>query len=136
VDQVAWPVMLVTADRPAGGAVHEGQPVHLVADQDAVDGGGRQAQPGGDAGGAEPLAPAQPEDPLLEAVGDPPGAVDRDTGPVDQAGFAELLVAAPPAVGGGPGDAHLVGDVGDRPSRLSGDPTDQGQSSPSGSAGR
>jgi hypothetical protein len=52
-----------------------------------------------------------------------------DAGPVDQAGFAELLVAAPPAGGGGPGDAHLVGDVGDRPSRLGGDPPDQGQSS-------
>jgi hypothetical protein len=72
-------------------------------------------QPGGDAGRAEPLAAAQPEDALLQLGGGPPGAVGGDAGPVDQAGLAELLVAAPPAVGGGPGDAHLVGDVGDRP---------------------
>jgi hypothetical protein len=86
-------------------------------------------QPGGDAGRAEPLAAAQPEDALLQLGGGPPGAVGGDAGPVDQAGLAELLVAGPPAVGGGAGDAHLVGDVGDRPSRVGGDPADQGQSS-------
>jgi hypothetical protein len=92
-----------------------------------MHGGGRELHAGGDAGRAEPLASAQPEDALLEPSGGPPGAVGGDAGPVDQAGLAELLVAAPPAVGSGPGDAHLVGDVGGRPSRLGGDPSDQGQ---------
>ena len=129
VDQVAWLVMLVAADRPAGGAVHEGQPVQLVADQHPMDGRGGHTEAGGDSGRAEPLAAAQPEDALLEAGGGPPRTPQGDAGPIDQPGLAELLVAGPPAVGGGARDAHLVGDVGDRPSRLGGDPLDQGQPS-------
>src|SRR5829696_7413197 len=121
--------MLIAADRAAGGTIQPGQPVAAVADQHPVDRGGRQTQPGGDAGRAEPLAVAQPEDVLLEVGGGSPGAVGGDAGPVDQAGLAELLVAAPPAGGGGAGDTHLVGDVGDRPSRVGGDPADQDQSS-------
>src|SRR4029453_9704048 len=35
----------------------------------------------------------------------PSRAVGGDAGPVDQAGLAELPVAGPAAVGGGPGDA-------------------------------
>ena len=119
--------VLVAADRPAGWPIQAGKPVHLVADQHPMHGGGRELHAGGDAGRAEPLASAQPEDALLEPSGGPPGAVGGDAGPVDQAGLAELLVAAPPAGGSGPGDAHLVGDVGGRPSRLGGDPSDQGQ---------
>ena len=53
----------------------------------------------------------------------------RKTDVADAAWIAQLLVAAPPTVGGGARDAHLVGDVGDRPSRLGGDPPDQGQPS-------
>src|SRR5215207_2479200 len=135
VDQIAWPWVLIAADRPAGGAVQPGQPVHSVADQYAVHGGGGKVESGGDAGWAEPLVPAQPEDPLFQPDGGPPGAVGRNAGPVDQAGCTQLLVAAPPAVGGGPGDAHLVGDVRDRPSRLGGDPSDQGESSRRGEPG-
>jgi hypothetical protein len=41
VDQVAWPVMLIAADRSAAGTVQPPQPVHPVADQDPMDGGGR-----------------------------------------------------------------------------------------------
>jgi hypothetical protein len=62
-----------------------------MADQHPMDGRGGQAQAGGDAGRAEPLAAAHPEDALLEAGGGPPGAVGGDAGPVDQAGLAELL---------------------------------------------
>jgi hypothetical protein len=86
--------VLVAADRPAGGAVHEGQPVHSVADQHTVDGGGGHTEAGGDPGWAEPLAAAQPEDALLEVGGGPPGAVGWDAGPVNQPSLAELLVAA------------------------------------------
>jgi hypothetical protein len=125
--QVTAMEVLVAADRPAGWPIQAGKPVHLVADQHPMHGGGRELHAGGDAGRAEPLASAQPEDALLEPSGGPPGAVGGDAGPVDQAGLAELLVAAPPAVGSGPGDAHLVGDVGGRPSRVGGDPSDQGQ---------
>jgi hypothetical protein len=124
VDQIAGPVMLVAADRPAGGTVQPGQPVHPVADQHPMDRGGWQPQPGGDAGRTEPLTAAQPEDALLNLGGGSPGAVGGDAGPVNQASLAQLLVEAPPAVGGGARDAHLVGDVGDRPPRLGGDPTD------------
>jgi hypothetical protein len=106
-----------------------------VADQDAVDGRGGQAQPSSDPGGPESLSLAERDDALFDLGGGPPGAVGGDAGPVDQAGLAELLVAGPPAVGGGAGDAHLVGDVGDRPSRLSGDPSDQGQPSRRGQPG-
>jgi len=85
VDQVAGPWVLVAADRPAGWAVQPGQPVHSVADQDAVHGGGRQTKPGGDAGRAEPFTPAQPEDALLEVGGGPPGlwagTLERSTRP-------------------------------------------------------
>jgi hypothetical protein len=129
MDQVTWVGVLVAADRPAGWTVQPGQPVAAMADQHPVHGGGRQTQPGGDAGWAEPFALAQHDDALLEVGGGPPGAVGGDAGPVDQARLAELLVAAPPAVGGGPGDAHFVGDVGDRPPRLGADAPDQGQSS-------
>jgi hypothetical protein len=127
--------VLVAADWPASRAIQAGEPVQLVADQHPVDGRGGQTEPGGDAGWAEPFAPAQPENALLNPGGGPPGAVRGDAGPVDQAGLAELLVAAPPAVGGGPGDAHLVGDMGDRPSGLGGDAPDQGQSSGWGQPG-
>ena len=69
VDQVAGPRVLIAADRPTAGAVQPGQAVHPVTDQDAVHGRGRQAKPSGDAGRAEPLAPAQPEDALLKWAG-------------------------------------------------------------------
>src|SRR5215207_11404418 len=127
--------MLVAADRPTGRAVKPRQLVAAMADQDPVDRRGRQTKPGGDAGRAEPFAAAQSEDALLEAGGGPPRAVGRDAGPVDQASLAELLVAGPPAVGGGPGDAHLVGDVGDRAPGLDTDPLDQRQSSGWGQPG-
>jgi site-specific DNA recombinase len=133
-DHLARPWVLIAADRPAGRAVQPPQPVTAMPDQHPMDGRCRQPQAGGDAGRAEPLAPAQPEDALLEAGGGPLGAVGGDAGPVDQAGLAQLLVAVPPAVGGGARDAHLVGDVGDRPSRLSGDPLHQGQPSSRGQA--
>jgi hypothetical protein len=129
VDQVTGMGMLVAADHPAGGAVQPDQPVDVVADQDAVDGGGRQAEPGGDPGRPEPFSAAQPDDALLQPDGSPARAVRWNAGTVDQPGLAELLVAGPPAVGGSAGDAHLVGDVGDRPPWLGGDPLDQGQSS-------
>jgi hypothetical protein len=129
VDQVAWPWVLVAADRPTGGAVQPGQPVAAMTDQDPVDGRGREVQPGGDASWAETLTPAQPEDALFDPGRGPPRAGGGDAGPVDQSSLAELLVAGPPVVGGGPGDAHLVGDVGDRASGLDADPLDQGQSS-------
>jgi hypothetical protein len=99
MDQVTAMEVLVAADRPAGWPIQAGKPVHLVADQHPMHGGGRELHAGGDAGRAEPLASAQPEDALLEPSGGPPGAVGGDAGPVDQAGLAELLVAAPPAVG-------------------------------------
>jgi hypothetical protein len=125
----------VAADRPAGWAVQPGQPVAAMTDQDPMDGRGRQTKPGGDAGRAEPFAAAQPEDALLDPGGGPPRAVGRDAGPVDQASLTQLLVAGPPTVGGGAGDAHLVGDVGDRPPGLDTDPLDQGQSSCRGQPG-
>jgi hypothetical protein len=81
VDQVAWLVMLVAADRAAGRAVHEGQPVHPVADQHLMDGRGGHTEAGGDAGRAEPLAAAQPEDALLQAGGGPPRTPQGDAGP-------------------------------------------------------
>src|SRR5215212_7070983 len=135
VDQVAWPWVLVAADRPPGGAVQPGQPVTAMTDQDPVDGRGREVQPGGDASWAETLTPAQPEDALFDPGRGRPRAAGGDAGPVDQSSLAELLVAGPPAVGGGPGDAHLVGDVGDRPPGSDADPLDQGQSSGWGQPG-
>jgi hypothetical protein len=119
--------MLVAADRPASRAVQPPQPVAAITDQHPVDGGGGDSEPGGDPGRAEPLAPAQFEDALLEAGGGPPWTPHGDAGPVDQARLAQLLVAGPPAVGSGPGDARFMGDVGDRPPGLSGDPTNQGR---------
>jgi hypothetical protein len=85
--------------------IQAGEPVHLVADQHPMHGGGRELHAGGDRGRAEPLASAQPQDAPLEPSRGPPGVVGGDAGPVDQASLAELLVASPPAVGGGPGDA-------------------------------
>jgi hypothetical protein len=69
MDQVAGLVMLVAADRAAGGTVQPRQSVHPVADQHPMDGRGGHTEPGGDAGRAEPLAAAQPEDALLQAGG-------------------------------------------------------------------
>ena len=51
VDQFAGPVALVAADQLTGGPVQEGQPVQVVADQDAVHGGGAQAQNRAEAAG-------------------------------------------------------------------------------------
>jgi hypothetical protein len=83
VDQVAGMGMLVAADHPAGGAVQLDQPVDVVADQDAVDGGGGQAEAGGDAGRAEPFLAAQPDDALLQPDGSPARAVPWNAGAVD-----------------------------------------------------
>src|SRR4029453_18542526 len=135
MDQVTWPGVLIAADRSASRAVQPPQPVAAMTDQHPVDGRGRQTQPSGDPSRAEPLAPAQPEDALLQPGGGPPRALQGDAGPIDQASLAELLVAGPPAGGGGPGDAHLAGDVGERPPGLGGDPPDQGQSSGWGQPG-
>jgi hypothetical protein len=93
-----------------------------MADQHPVDRGGGQPEAGSDAGRAEPLAPVQPRRSAAQLERRSAWAVDGDAGPVDQASFAELPVAGPPAVGGDAGDAHLVGNVGDQPSRLSRDP--------------
>src|SRR5512132_1407586 len=135
MDQITGSRVLVAADRPASRAVQPPQPVAAMTDKHPMHGGGGYTQPGADSGRAEPLAAAQSEDALLEAGWGPPWTPQGDAGPVDQAGLAQLLVAAPPAVGRGPGDAHLMGDVGDRPPRLGGDPTDQGQPSRWGQPG-
>jgi hypothetical protein len=57
--------------------------------------------------------------------------VERARGPHvgDRASLAQLLVERPTSGRQWCGDAHLVSDVGDRPSRLGGDPTGQGQPS-------
>jgi hypothetical protein len=62
VDQLAGAGALVAADHPPGGPVHGGQPTQAVADQHAMDGGGRPTDPEGDAGWAELVGAAQPAD--------------------------------------------------------------------------
>ena len=69
MDQVTGMEVLAAADRPAGWPIQAGEPVHLVADQHPMHGGGRELHAGGDAGRAEPLASAQPEDALFEPSG-------------------------------------------------------------------
>src|SRR4029450_1009265 len=105
------------------------QPVAAMTDQHPMHGGGGQPEPGGDPCWTESLSVTHPQDALLEAGCGSPGPVGRDARPVDQASLAELLVAGPPTVSGGSGDAHLMGDVGDRPPGVGGDPPDQGQPS-------
>jgi hypothetical protein len=100
-----------------------------------MDGRGGQAQAGGDAGRAEPLTAAQPEDALLEAGGGPPGAGGGDAGPVDHAGLAELLVAAPPAVGQWSERRPSRGRCERSAVGVGGDPPDQGQPSRRGQPG-
>ena len=54
VDQRPGMVMFVAADRLPGDPVDPGQPVGPAADQDRMDGGGRQAEPAADLDRAEP----------------------------------------------------------------------------------
>ena len=113
VDQLAGRGTLVAADDPAAWPVHDGQAVEPEADQHPIDGGGRPADQRRDPGRAELAAAAQPADLGLDAGGDLAGVGVGGAGPVVQAGLAQLLVAGPPAVGAGAGDAHLAGGVGD-----------------------
>ena len=63
VDQGAGLGVLVAADGLAGGPVQSTQPADAAADQDGMDGRGRQPDLGGDLGWPEPLPPAQVDDP-------------------------------------------------------------------------
>ncbi|GAA2771115.1 hypothetical protein GCM10010493_80750 [Streptomyces lavendulae subsp. grasserius] len=63
MDQLAWPVAFVAADRLSGGPVEPGQAVQAVPDQDPVHGRGGQAQDRPDPCGTELAACAQATDP-------------------------------------------------------------------------
>jgi hypothetical protein len=104
-----------------------------VAAKDAVDGGGGQLQDRADAGGAELTVTAQLHDLGLHAGGDAAWMGVGNRWPILQASHAVVLPTTPPAVGAGPRDAHLVGDLGDRPAGM--DALAQQQSSRWGQAG-
>ncbi len=70
-DELAGPVTLVAADGLAGLAVEVGEPVEVVADQDAVHRGGRDAQPKADPVGTFLVKPAVADDPFLQTDGRP-----------------------------------------------------------------
>lgn len=59
------------------------------------------------------MLPAQLLDPGHHLGWGGGGLVVRDTGPVEQAGFAVAAPAVDPLAGAWAGDAHLGGDVGD-----------------------
>src|SRR5690606_35924381 len=62
VDQIAWSIVFVTANRFAGGPVDMGEPVDPTADQNSVHGRGRHAEALSDLDWSEPLLPAQMHD--------------------------------------------------------------------------
>jgi hypothetical protein len=114
VDQLAGSGALIAEDHPTRGPVQHRQPTQAVADKDAVHGGGGSADPGADPGRAELVGAAQPADLGLHADRHPAGVMVGVSGPILQASLTVLLVAGPPTVGTGPGDAHLSGDMGGR----------------------
>lgn len=112
--EVAGARVLIAADHPPRGAVEPGEPVEAEAAEHPVDRRACEAQPVGDADGAELEAAAQAFDAALGRARRAVGAAVRTAGPVEQACIAFRQPAPPPAVGGLAGDPHLSGDMGDR----------------------
>ncbi|GGK27946.1 hypothetical protein GCM10011583_69920 [Streptomyces camponoticapitis] len=79
VDRFAGAVAFVASDHGAGGPVEPGEAVQAVAGQDAVDGGGGQAQDRADPGGPELAGPPQLADLFFDGGGGAPSARHRRT---------------------------------------------------------
>jgi hypothetical protein len=133
VHQLARAAALVAADDPPGGAVEVVQAVEVVAGQDPVDGRGRQAEAPGNAIGAGLVGPADAAHLRLGALGRALRGAQRPAGPIVGAVGAELQVAVPPLRRALAGDAHRVGDMGNRDAR--GDALAQQQSARRGQWG-
>src|SRR5262245_10942787 len=126
VDQLAGPGTLVAADRCGGGPVHVGEPVEVVADQDAVDRRGRYPEMDRQAIGAHLVVTSPTTDLVLDSLADPPGRPVRPTGAVMETIGTQLEVAVPPFRRASARDPHRRGHMGNRGASL--DPATQQQS--------
>ena len=115
VDQLTGTHGVDPTHDPPGGAVHPGQPVEAVADQDPMHRRGRHAHDPGQPGWSEPAGLAQRHDAPLEPGRGLVRTGVRAAGAVHQARLAGVLVAAPPLVGALPGDVHRLRRGGNRP---------------------
>jgi hypothetical protein len=100
VHQFAGPVAFVAADDVAGGAVQVAQPGQAVAGQDAVHGGGHQAEQAGDSGRSPPPLEPDLDDAAFGAGRGAARAGVRAAGAVGHARFAQGAVAGSPPLGG------------------------------------
>jgi hypothetical protein len=98
------------SDRGAGDRVDRRQRRDLVSGQDASDGGGDQAESGGEEQRPAPDFGAQGEDLGLELGGDLGGARVRARRAIGQAVGAFGEIAADPLVDRGAGDTELFSD--------------------------
>jgi hypothetical protein len=126
MDELTGPGALVAADLFAGCPVEAIEPRAVVADEHPVDGRGVEAEPVGDAVRPDLVQTPAAHDGFLDSRRRPRGLAVRTARAVEQALFAELLVAAPPLVGALAGDPHGRSHVGDRRAGL--DPLAEEQS--------
>src|ERR1039458_3384186 len=82
VDQLTRGIPFVAADHPAGGPIHPGQAMQLVAAEDRVAGGPRPTGDPGQAVGPQFPFPAKLQDLLLDGSSEPSRASVWPGGPI------------------------------------------------------
>jgi hypothetical protein len=102
VNQGPGIVVLVAADRFAGGPVDVGEPVEATPDQDLVHGRRREPDPVGDLDRSQTMLPTQVHDLADHGLGRLVGRVARLGGGIAHAGLAKVAIPLRPSFRGRP----------------------------------